>query len=100
LLGSGRGRQIYEFKTSLVYRVSFRIHREILSQKTKNKPKPKTNKQTKKTKIIIVSKTLFKYITLEVLKLKMESNVACKLLIFLGIKFKIILQYMIILYIY
>jgi hypothetical protein len=46
----GRGRQISEYKASLVYRVSFRterLPREILSQKT-NKQK-RTNKKRHRT---------------------------------------------------
>jgi hypothetical protein len=50
----GRGRQISEFKASLVYRVSSRtaraIQRNPVSKKQKHKNKNKTNKQTKKTK--------------------------------------------------
>ena len=41
----GRGRQIFEFKVSLVYRVSFRIARA-----TQRNPVSKTTKQTNKPK--------------------------------------------------
>jgi hypothetical protein len=47
----GRGRQIYEFEASLVYKVSSRTaratQRNPVSKKKKNK-KQKTNKQTNK----------------------------------------------------
>jgi hypothetical protein len=51
----GRGRQISEFKASLVYRVSSRKARDIqrkkpISKKQKQKQNPKSNKQTNKTK--------------------------------------------------
>jgi hypothetical protein len=48
----GRGRQISEFKASLVYKMSSRTARateKSCLEKTKNTPPPKkTNKQTKK----------------------------------------------------
>jgi hypothetical protein len=44
----GRGRQISEFKASLVYRVSSRTARATQRNPVSKKPK-QTNKQTKKT---------------------------------------------------
>ena len=53
----GRGRQIFEFEASLVYRVSSRqpgLHREILKKQNK------TNKQTKKKCGLVVEKVVVK----------------------------------------
>jgi hypothetical protein len=46
----GRGRQISEFKASLVYRVSSRIARATQRNAVSKKPKPKTTTTTTKTK--------------------------------------------------
>jgi hypothetical protein len=51
----GRGRQISEFKASLVYKVSYRTARTIQRNpvsKTKNKKTNKTNKKTNKRLVL------------------------------------------------
>jgi hypothetical protein len=57
----GRGRQISEFETSLIYRVSSRtaraIQRNPISKNKNKKQKPKT-KQKKKKKVMLKSTTV------------------------------------------
>jgi hypothetical protein len=51
----GRGRRIFEFEASLVYRVSSRTARDTeRNPVSKNKKQTKTNKQTNKQKYIFM----------------------------------------------
>jgi hypothetical protein len=53
----GRGRQISEFKASLVYKVIFRTARAIQRNPISKNKKQKTNKQTKKKRTTTKKKT-------------------------------------------
>jgi hypothetical protein len=58
----GRGRWISEFKASLVYKASSRtaraIQRNPVSKKQTKKTKPKQNKKTQKTLLLLIAKLL------------------------------------------